>query len=842
MKLLRRRQSGQSIVIFGFFAATLFVFMGLGIDSGMLYVERRHLQNVADAACLAASTTLGTGGTDADAQNAAIQYITDNMNANAAHAFELSGLLAATYLVNADDPADGVNDGANLTRGIEIKGKEVRVAVNFPAFTYFMRLAGIETYNVMARARCNPIQGGGVLPIAVVRFPGYDPSGNRRVGVANTDLSLPQEYGNFRRPKYVKVKDILQREVVKAGFINDGAKPASPNPDVAGYGPSYRNCLGTTSDRRNWYDWGNGTNPDAGYYNKDLKTGPYYSPDETNCVARETPYEPGAEVEMIGKGANPNVGDNSFLGAVLLDVRNFGDGTPELHNGQSGTNSTNAWKNLVVEYIRTRYPGPDVVPSDEIAVLSGVNAGQIIDAVQDRYKVGDIVTTVVYDGQVRRAGDFALTIVCKQSSDNPGCNHADVGENTVLRPQFDPAKDVVKNSTSSKCEYSGQYFIADRTYDANFTGAPLLTGSANNFYPAKYIVELAPVKGAATNGVFLTARLSGTNEVVPGNKSGNPEGFGRMKVRWTDAATGALLQDETGTAIGWQDGDKAVKVSIPASGSVRAQLEVIQTEWDTTALTCGTVGSPGTPTAGQPRRVGGSHTIQVMAREATTHTRHSVYGLLGMCSVRPSGGAPDAFTNKPCGNGTDLFQDRDYYLAYLGEPVAVMKSNDAQTIDPALSLVDADADTEFAPSEIVNDWSVVWYKLNVSTGNFDRISGNPPYMSAALDLTETGGNAVPKLSISIAANSDPAVAGNYAIDLQLKGSTDPAKQKLHSTRFHLRVENGINASIDSWIVALCYANFELTDFKPNYVKGRALSGCVPPEKATTYLTGRMQPW
>jgi DNA-binding NarL/FixJ family response regulator len=62
-------------VVVALFAVVVFIFVGLGLDGGMLYVERRQLQNVADAACLAGATEDGreilsevetmTGGTPA---------------------------------------------------------------------------------------------------------------------------------------------------------------------------------------------------------------------------------------------------------------------------------------------------------------------------------------------------------------------------------------------------------------------------------------------------------------------------------------------------------------------------------------------------------------------------------------------------------------------------------------------------------------------------------------------------------------------------------------------------------------------------------------------------------
>ena len=51
----RGSQQGQAIVLVALMIVVLFGFVGLAIDSGRAYLDRRHLQAAVDAAALAAA-------------------------------------------------------------------------------------------------------------------------------------------------------------------------------------------------------------------------------------------------------------------------------------------------------------------------------------------------------------------------------------------------------------------------------------------------------------------------------------------------------------------------------------------------------------------------------------------------------------------------------------------------------------------------------------------------------------------------------------------------------------------------------------------------------------------
>jgi hypothetical protein len=772
MYQLQRKHSGQALVTMAIFVFVLFIFVGLAIDGGMLYLERRHLQNVADAACLAASTELARGGSVAAAKTQANNYIISNVDESAKAAFQLPTPISSIDFIN------GVQgSGTGLTRGIEISGKDVRVAITFPAFTYFLRLGGIETYNVLARAHCDATQGGGIWPVAINRFPGYDQNDtDKRIGVANVGAPLPQTYGNGAVPKYLVVRDVLQRESVNGGILNDG-------PGLNSY------C--DNSMNRNWYDWPSLGDPSS-------KTGPY----RDSCApASSAPYLPGYEVEMAGNGASPNNGSGatSYTGPLLLDARQISF-TPRLfYNGQSAQTSTNTWKDVIVKYILTQYPGPDVLPGQELGVVNGVNSGQVLDAIRDKYQVGDEVTVLIYNGQLYLNPDFQLSVVCLQGQGpfSGACNNT--GSNNgkfVVRDQ--PPTPIVNPTT---CTYDGRYFVGDVNAP---TSGPSLSVSdlspSGSLQPAKYIVRLRPVPtNAFATTVRLTARLSGENE-TPSNSAGNPEGFGELQVKW----------EWPGGSTGWQDPSAPVDVDMPLPNGVDVTLSVAQTE--TESVACDPL-DPTKPDVVIPKRAAGSHTIQVIGRSvggSATSREHSAYGAIGM---------------KPYPN--------DYFLSFINDPNGIVKNTGPQvSLEPKLELIDANSSSGSAInwSAMSSSYAVKWYK------NGTLYPGTPPGMVAQLDHSGQD----PTLKVAVT----PGVVevGEYDIDLEVYGRS--SAPKTHSTRFHLRVEEDLNSSIDSWVVALCYARFRITDMGPpnDVIQGRAVSGCLSPDQVTAGLTARLIPW
>src|SRR4051812_241477 len=213
---LSHHHQGQSLVTVALFAFLLFVTIGLAIDGGLIYAQRRFMQNTADAACLTAANQISLGKTNANAITAAQNLITQNLDNNAA------GTL--TYSAKSDLYSPTSGTGVNLVKGIEISGPDVRVALRNPANTTFMRVAGINTYNVAARAHCNAKAGGGGVPFAISRWRGYNDPQNDVLAGLTTDKVLPQQYRKGKTTKNMVVRDILQDKSANGGECCNNSK------------------------------------------------------------------------------------------------------------------------------------------------------------------------------------------------------------------------------------------------------------------------------------------------------------------------------------------------------------------------------------------------------------------------------------------------------------------------------------------------------------------------------------------------------------------------------------------------------------------------------------------
>ncbi len=71
----KRRERGQSLILVAFGIFTLMAFVGLGVDLGLVYVERVRAQRAADAAALAAAAELPL---ETAAQLRALEYLAEN--------------------------------------------------------------------------------------------------------------------------------------------------------------------------------------------------------------------------------------------------------------------------------------------------------------------------------------------------------------------------------------------------------------------------------------------------------------------------------------------------------------------------------------------------------------------------------------------------------------------------------------------------------------------------------------------------------------------------------------------------------------------------------------------
>ena len=121
----RGRERGQVLVIFVLSLTAIFAAAGLAVDIGRLYIERRFLENAADAAALAAANSLIRGNTTADARIDAMAVLTKNF------ASPPNGLVPTLPPASGSEVYESghAGDPSYLIDGILINGGDIRVAV-----------------------------------------------------------------------------------------------------------------------------------------------------------------------------------------------------------------------------------------------------------------------------------------------------------------------------------------------------------------------------------------------------------------------------------------------------------------------------------------------------------------------------------------------------------------------------------------------------------------------------------------------------------------------------------------------------------------------------------------
>jgi Putative Flp pilus-assembly TadE/G-like len=136
--MTRKNQSGQALISTVLALTVLLGFGGLAIDMGALRYEKRLQQTAADAAAVAGASNLTHGGVTTGAQNA-----------SAANGFT-DGVNNVTVTIN-NPPASGPHSG---------NGNYVEALVVAVQPTYFMRIFGINSETITARAVATDVSGG----------------------------------------------------------------------------------------------------------------------------------------------------------------------------------------------------------------------------------------------------------------------------------------------------------------------------------------------------------------------------------------------------------------------------------------------------------------------------------------------------------------------------------------------------------------------------------------------------------------------------------------------------------------------------------------------------------
>jgi len=176
----RRRKAGMVIVWCSLLMVVLIGMVGLIVDGGLLMASRRHAQNGADAAALAAAFAKLKGASNGDAATAATPFVT-----SAAH----NNLPSASVAINIP-PSEGPYAGT---------GNYAEAIVNAPAATYFIQvLPGIGaggTVRAHAVAGYELVRlGKGVMALDPNAKPGLKISGQATL-VVDGDVYVNSEGG-----------------------------------------------------------------------------------------------------------------------------------------------------------------------------------------------------------------------------------------------------------------------------------------------------------------------------------------------------------------------------------------------------------------------------------------------------------------------------------------------------------------------------------------------------------------------------------------------------------------------------------------------------------------------
>lgn len=346
----RREAGGQVLVIFALALVALFAAAGLAIDIGRFYMEKRYLQNAADAGALAVANALIRGATDADARAEGMAVIARNLQGppNGITAWLPPGAGSEVY-------ASGyAGSPSHLLEGILIAGGDVRVAVHNHIPYTFGRIVGLQENVIYGQARVK--LEGNLLPIAVRRYVNAP-------GPSNGSYPCNDNQNQFMDFFATADTACLGTETDSALRVSPNAgaafSTATPDNDRANHGPIVE-ILGSGADPDNGADF-------RGFINLDIRN-----------FATEVS-------QVYYNGVTPTTNTNT-----LKDM-------------QAAWFTAGGYPGPMFAPAVTP---PD--PSNQVATLDGNSAGIAIDAFTDRFTLGDEIMVAVYPGITMEIPDFSL--------------------------------------------------------------------------------------------------------------------------------------------------------------------------------------------------------------------------------------------------------------------------------------------------------------------------------------------------------------------------------------------------------------------------------------------------
>lgn len=163
----RRTERGQALVIVVFAILALLVVAGLAIDGGMVFLERRRMQNAADAGALAGTRVLVRGICGEAGTNDAAVAAEVNHYAQVNGVKDVANNVVADY-VNFNELVLGRVGNGTIPNG----AAGISVTTRIQRATYFVTLLGIDTAGASAGALAmsgRPLVGSGVRPFGIPR-------------------------------------------------------------------------------------------------------------------------------------------------------------------------------------------------------------------------------------------------------------------------------------------------------------------------------------------------------------------------------------------------------------------------------------------------------------------------------------------------------------------------------------------------------------------------------------------------------------------------------------------------------------------------------------------------
>ncbi|UCC86705.1 MAG: hypothetical protein JSV81_17910 [Anaerolineales bacterium] len=353
----RSNEQGQALIVLTLFFLFVFLVMAaLAVDGTIIYLRRRQLQNMADAAALAAAEYLSQHKDLETAYDVAENSIAENKGR------------VEWYSTDPDNPlppSTNIGAGVDLLMGIEIGGDlcDVRVALAWGDMgTYFTQFFGRRTLQVGARAHAHCAKAGGLVPIAVRRF------GDERHW--NMDLK------NVNQAQVYCDECSTQQSLLEQGKQNAIDFLRIEGSDVITQWPGFPDLT------EEFYE----TPPDAA-----------------------TDISPGRDHWILGSGVVPNVGTTSYSGLVNLDIRHVSAPPLEYYNGVEPGTQSNTLKDLGEYYIRKGYCCDIPDPGDQVAMYNGTSAAFSPEALQQTYNVSETIAVIIYNGHVLSAPTLDMT-------------------------------------------------------------------------------------------------------------------------------------------------------------------------------------------------------------------------------------------------------------------------------------------------------------------------------------------------------------------------------------------------------------------------------------------------